>query len=121
MISGYDDPVLNNIQASVFMIDEGTVADLPLRHIRPLEERFSYLPAQAIHCMLAGVAPLDYGEADLQYGKEKTFPVLRELRHNKTIDCITVFLGALSTLKSLHIHVNCQWNLYRVTQKNFTS
>ena len=70
MMSSYDDPVLNNIQASVFMIDEGIVADLPLRHIRPLEQRFSYLPAQAIHCMLAGVAPLDYGEADLQYGKD---------------------------------------------------
>eukprot|EP00794_Sanderia_malayensis_P006037 gene6037-6738_t len=55
-----DDPLLSNIHVEVFLVDEGSTVEVPVRHLRPLEQKFSYLPAQAIHCMLAGVAPIDY-------------------------------------------------------------
>ena len=66
-VSGYlDDPVLSRIIVNVFMIDVGTVVDVTLRNIRPLEAQFAKLQPQAIHCMMGGIAPVDY---DANIGK----------------------------------------------------
>ncbi len=59
LMSVFEDQLLNNIQVRTFLIDEGAEIDVPVCHLRPLEQQFSYLPSQAIHCMLAGVAPLE--------------------------------------------------------------
>ncbi|XP_065066777.1 uncharacterized protein LOC135692541 isoform X2 [Rhopilema esculentum] len=58
-MSCYEDPILNNFKAKVFLIDEGITNDVPLKNLRPLDPQFSQLPAQAIHCMLAGVGPAE--------------------------------------------------------------
>ena len=42
------------------MIDEGKTEDVTVRSIRPLEEQFAKLPAQAVHCMMGGIAPVEY-------------------------------------------------------------
>ena len=58
--SSLDDPVLNRIIVNVFMIDLGTAVDVTLRNIRPLEAKFAKTQAQAIHCMMGGIAPVDF-------------------------------------------------------------
>ena len=40
----FEDQLLNNIHVRAFLIDEGAEIDVPVCHLRPLEQQFSYLP-----------------------------------------------------------------------------
>ena len=67
----------------VYCVDDGNRESLGLSRLRPLEEKFSKLPCQALCCALFGVRPIPQTPPSKPFPGKITLRILGRIFFNK--------------------------------------